>query len=315
MAMSEAGLVSRVLSPCMGSVYSYAAPASDDGTAPGQVPAKVMRSLYRCEKLNPDTRIYGVIASPVSHSKSPLIHNRAFQARRINAVYLPFLVAPAYLGDWMKFAPALPVSGFSVTIPHKQRIMRYLDIIDPQAKRIGAVNTVWRKAGKWRGANTDAEGVLQPLAKHLRLANASILIAGYGGAARAAAIALSDASAKVSITGRNVKSAHQLARVVKGDALTLQDAQNGHFDAFIHATPVGMYPHADACLFEDKIPAGIVMDMVYNPHETRLLQNARSQNATVIHGIDMLLEQAAHQFELWTGESAPRGVMKRAIES
>jgi len=315
MAMSEVGLVSRVLSPCIGSLYSYAAPSSEEGTAPGQVSAKLMRTLYRCEKINPHTRLYGVIANPVAHSKSPLIHNRAFQARRIDAVYLPFLVAPAQLGDWMKFASELPVSGFSVTIPHKQRIMRYLDIIDPQAKRIGAVNTVWRKAGKWRGANTDTEGVIQPLSKHLRLANASVLIAGYGGAARAAAIALSDASAKVSITGRNLKSAQQLARVVKGTALTLKDSQSAHFDALIHATPIGMHPHSDACLFEEKIPAGIVMDMVYNPHETKLLKQARSQNATIIHGIDMLLEQAAHQFELWTGETAPRAVMKRAIEA
>ena len=136
-----------------------------------------------------------MIASPVAHSKSPLIHNRAFHARRIDAVYLPFLVPTLQLPDWMKFAAKMPVHGFSVTIPHKQSILRHLDIVAPLAKRIGAVNTVWRKAGKWRGANTDAEGVLKPLARHLRLARSSILIAGYGGAARAAAIALSDASA------------------------------------------------------------------------------------------------------------------------
>jgi len=313
-AMSEVGLVSRVLSPCMGSLYSYAAPSCDRGTAPGQVPAKLLRGLYRCEKLTPHSRIYGVIASPVAHSKSPLIHNRAFQSRRIDAVYLPFLVPPPHLSDWMKVAAQLPVAGFSVTIPHKQRIMRYLDVIEPQAKRIGAVNTVWRKAGKWRGANTDTEGVIQPLSKHLRLANSSILIAGYGGAARAAAIALSDASAKVSITGRDLKSAQQLADVVKGNALTLTEAQSAHFDAFIQATPLGMLPDSDASIFEDKIPAAIVMDMVYNPHETKLLKLARAQNATIIHGIDMLLEQAAHQFELWTGETAPRGVMQHALE-
>jgi 3-dehydroquinate dehydratase/shikimate dehydrogenase len=315
MCMSEVGLVSRVVAPSMGSLYSYAAPCSDEGTAPGQIAAKLMRNLYRCEKLTAQTRIYGVIASPVSHSKSPFIHNRAFQARRTDAVYLPFLVSPQHLGDWMQFAAKLPVAGFSVTIPHKQRIMRYLDVIDPQAKRIGAVNTVWRKAGKWRGTNTDTEGVIQPLSKHLRLAHSSILIAGYGGAARAAAIALSDASAQVTITGRDMKSAQQLARVVKGAAMTLQEAQAGRFDALINATPVGMTPHPDACLFEGKLPAGLVMDMVYNPHETKLIKLALEQKATVIHGIDMLLEQAAHQFEIWAGETAPRSVMKRSIEN
>jgi 3-dehydroquinate dehydratase/shikimate dehydrogenase len=314
MAMSEVGLMSRVLSPVMGGLYSYAAPSSDEGTAPGQVSAKLMRALYRCEKLTPKSRVYGVIASPVAHSKSPLMHNRAFQARRLDAVYLPFLVQAQYLGDWMKLAANLPVSGFSVTIPHKQRIMRYLDVIDPQAKRIGAVNTVWRKAGKWRGTNTDSEGVIQPLSKHMRLAHASILIVGYGGAARAAAIALADSSAKVTVTGRDLKAAQSLARVVKGAALSLKDAQNRQFDALIHATPVGMWPNSDGCLFQDRIPAGIVMDMVYNPHETQLLKLAQAQKATVIHGIDMLLEQAAHQFEIWTGETAPRSVMKRAID-
>lgn len=315
MAMSETGLVSRVLSPSMSSLYTYAAPTNGEGTAPGQVSAKLMHSLYRCEKLTPQSRVYGVIAHPVSHSKSPLIHNRAFQARRIDAVYLPFLVQPQQLRDWMKLAAELPVCGFSVTIPHKQRIMRYLDAVDAQAKRIGAVNTVWRKAGKWRGANTDAAGVVAPLAKHLRLANASVLIAGYGGAARAAAIALADASANVTITGRNMKSAQSLARVVNGSAVTLKESQSSRYDVLIHATPLGMAPHSDACLFTGRIPADLVMDMVYNPHETELLKSAKAQKATIVHGIEMLLEQAAHQFEIWTGESAPRAIMKRAIEN
>jgi 3-dehydroquinate dehydratase/shikimate dehydrogenase len=314
MAMSETGLMSRLLGPAMGSPYSYAAPSLDEGTAPGQVSAKLMRGLYRCDTLSSQSRVYGVIASPVAHSKSPLIHNRAFQARRMDAVYLPFLVQSQYLSDWMKVAAELPVCGFSVTIPHKQKIIRYLDVVEPQAKRIGAVNTVWRKAGKWRGTNTDTEGVIRPLAKHLRLAHASVLIAGYGGAARAAAIALADASANVTITGRDLKSAQALARVVKGAAVSLQEAEAEHFDVLVHATPVGMAPNSEGCLFQDRIPAGLVMDMVYNPHETELLKRAKEQKATVIHGIDMLLEQAAHQFEIWTGETAPRAVMKRAIE-
>jgi shikimate dehydrogenase len=273
-----------------------------------------MRTLYRCEKLTRQSRVYGVIASPVAHSKSPLIHNRAFQARRLDAVYLPFLVPPSHLGDWMKFATELPVAGFSVTIPHKERIVRYLDCVEPQAKRIGAVNTVWRKAGKWRGTNTDTEGVLKPLSRHLRLAHASVLIAGYGGAARAAAIALSDASANVTITGRNLKSAQALARVVKGQAVPLKEAFRGHYDALVHATPIGMFPRVDECLFTDSIPADVVLDMVYNPIETVLLKRARQQGRTIIPGQEMLLEQAAHQFEIWTGESAPRTVMHSALD-
>jgi 3-dehydroquinate dehydratase / shikimate dehydrogenase len=314
LAMSETGLVTRVLMPSMGCAYTYAAPNGEEGTAPGQIPAAVMRTLYRCEKLTKQSRVYGVIANPVAHSKSPLIHNRAFQSRRVDAVYLPFLVAPGQLADWMKFATALPVSGFSVTIPHKQHILRYLDVVDSQARRIGAVNTVWRKGGKWRGTNTDTEGVLKPLGRQLRLAHASVLIAGYGGAARAAAIALSDASANVTITGRDIKAAQTLARAVKGEAVSLQEASASHYDALVHATPLGMHPAVDGCLFDGVIPADVVLDMVYNPRETVLLRRAKEQGRTVIPGIEMLLEQAAHQFEIWTGETAPRLVMRNALE-
>jgi 3-dehydroquinate dehydratase/shikimate dehydrogenase len=285
----------------------------ENGTAPGQISAKLMRGLYRSEKLTKQTRLYGVIASPVSHSKSPLIHNRAFHARRIDAVYLPFLVPTLQLPDWMKFAAKMPVQGFSVTIPHKQRMLNHLDIVAPLAKRIGAVNTVWRKAGKWRGDNTDAEGVLKPLARHLRLARSSILVAGYGGAARAAAIALGDASARIAITGRNLKKAQALAAAVKGEAITLREASLRHFDALVHGTPLGMLPNTEGCLFSDGIPADVVFDMVYNPRETLLLKRATQQGLTVIPGIEMLLEQAAHQFEIWTGETAPRAVMRDAL--
>jgi 3-dehydroquinate dehydratase/shikimate dehydrogenase len=164
LAMGEMGFPSRVLSPVFGGLCTYAAPSSAEGTAAGQVAARQLRHIYRIEKLGRDARIYGVIADPVRHSISPAVHNRAFQARRIDAVYLPFLVQPAQLKDFMTMAVKLPVAGFSVTIPHKQKIVRYLDIVEPLARRIGAVNTVWRKAGKWRGANTDAPGVTVPLA-------------------------------------------------------------------------------------------------------------------------------------------------------
>ncbi|HLH02310.1 MAG TPA: shikimate dehydrogenase [Bryobacteraceae bacterium] len=314
-AMSEIGAPSRILSPSLGSLFTYAAPNDQEGTAPGQLAARTLRTLYRSDKLSKQSRVYGIIADPVFHSKSPYIHNRAFQSRRLDAVYVPFLVKQNQLADWMKFACDLPVAGFSVTIPHKRRILRHLDQIEPLARRIGAVNTVWRKAGKWRGTNTDADGVLKPLGRHLRLANASVLIAGYGGAARAAAVALHDARATVAITGRNLSSAQSLARVIKGEALTLRQAQQRKFDVLIHATPVGMVPKVDDSLFNDSVPASIVLDMVYNPHETLLLKRARAEGCTIIPGAEMLLEQAVSQFEIWTGESAPREAMRHALEA
>ena len=312
LAMGELGFPTRVLSPVFGGVYTYAAPMYAEGTAAGQVSSRFLRHLYRVEKLGKTAKIYGVIADPVRHSISPAVHNRAFQAKRVDAVYLPFLVSPACLRDFFSLAAKLPLSGFSVTIPHKQKIIRYLDVVDPLARRIGAVNTVWRKAGKWRGTNTDAAGVTGPLSRLLKMANASVLIVGNGGAARGAACALSDAGAKISLVGRNADRVRALAKVTGAEALTKDQLASRYFDAVVHATPLGMFPHVNECFFEDKIPADIVFDMVYNPLETQLVRHAREQGKTVIPGLDMFIEQALRQFEVWTGESAPRAVMLKA---
>ncbi len=312
LAMGETGFATRVLSPAFGGLYTYAAPTMALGTASGQVGAKKLRSIYRVGKISRDAKIFGVIADPVSHTISPAVHNRAFQARRIDASYLPFLVKPGQLKDFFTMAEDLPLSGFSVTIPHKQKIIRYLDQVDIVAKRIGAVNTVWRKAGKWRGANTDAPGVTVPLEKHLRLNKSTVLVVGNGGAARGAVFALAEAGAKLSLTGRNIDRVRALASACGAEPLSRDAAEGRMFDAVVHATPLGMAPQTDKCFFRDKIPAKLVFDMVYTPIETELLKRARSQKAVVIPGIEMFLEQASRQFEIFTGEKAPRAVMEQA---
>lgn len=312
LAMGEMGFPSRVLSTAFGGLYTYAAPSSAEGTASGQVSAKQLRTLYRVEKFSRLAKIYGVIADPVRHSISPAVHNRAFQARRIDAVYLPFLTHSAQLKDFLLMAEKLPVAGFSVTLPHKQKILRYLDIIDPLARRIGAVNTVWRKGGKWRGSNTDAEGVTAPLGRVLRLAKSSVLLVGNGGAARSAAYALVEAGAKVSIVGRNPDRVRALAKACGAEPLLREQLESRHFEALVHATPLGMYPRVGECFFTDRIPADLVFDMVYNPLETELIRRASAQGKTVICGLQMFVEQAVRQFEIWTGESAPRPVMEKA---
>lgn len=312
LAMGETGFPTRVLSPAFGGLYTYAAPNAAEGTASGQVSARQLKSLYRVEKISRDARIYGVIADPVRHSVSPAVHNRAFQARRLDAVYLPFLVRPAQLKDFFILAEKLPLAGFSVTIPHKQKILRYLDFVDPLARRIGAVNTVWRKAGKWRGTNTDADGVTGPLEKRLRIGKTSALVVGNGGAARGAAYALAAAGAKLAITGRNIDRVRVLARACNAELLTREQAQQRMFDVMIHATPLGMTPRIHQCFFEDRIPAKLVFDMVYNPLDTLLLKKAKDQGAETISGLEMFIEQAVRQFEIFTGLSAPRPVMERA---
>jgi 3-dehydroquinate dehydratase/shikimate dehydrogenase len=312
LAMGELGFPTRVLSPVFGGAYTYAAPMFAEGTSAGQVCARHLRHLYRVEKLGKSAKIYGVIADPIRHSISPAVHNRAFQSRRVDAVYLPFLVSPVYLRDFFSLAAKLPLAGFSVTIPHKQKIIRYLDAVDPLARRIGAVNTVWRKAGKWRGTNTDAAGVTGPLSRLLRLAKSSILIVGNGGAARGAACALSEAGARIALVGRNSDRVRALSKVCGAEALGRDQLDSRHFDAVVHATPLGMYPHVNECFFNGTIPADVVFDMVYNPMETVLVKRAREQGKAVVPGLDMFIEQAVRQFEIWTGESAPRAAMQRA---
>lgn len=312
LATGELGFPTRVLSPSFGGLYTYAAPLATQGTASGQVSARLLRHLYRIDKISKAVKVYGLIADPIRHSISPAVHNRGFQARRIDGVYLPFLVSPLQLRDFFILADKIPISGFSVTIPHKQKVVRYLDAVEPLARRIGAVNTVWRKAGKWRGTNTDAEAVLVPLSRHMRPAKASVLIVGNGGAARGAACALIDAGAKVSIVGRNPDRVRALARLCGAEPLLREQADQRQFDALVHATPVGMFPHVEECFFNGRIPADIVFDMVYNPLETALTRRARAENKVVVPGIEMFIEQAVRQFEIWTGESAPRAVMEKA---
>jgi 3-dehydroquinate dehydratase/shikimate dehydrogenase len=232
----------------------------------------------------------------------------------VDAVYLPFLVSPSHLRDFFSMASKLPLSGFSVTIPHKQKIIRYLDAVDPLARRIGAVNTVWRKAGKWRGTNTDAPGITGPLSRLMKLQNSSVLVVGNGGAARSAAFALSDAGSKIALVGRNPDRVRALAKICGAEPLLKDQLANRHFDALVHATPIGMFPHVNECFFNGNIPAEVVFDMVYNPGETVLLRRATEQGKTAIPGLEMFIEQAVRQFELWTGDSAPRAVMLKAAE-
>jgi len=317
--MGEAGAPSRVLGLGRGSAFTYAAPSACRGgepgmapTAPGQISSRQMRRQYRVERHTQDTSVYGVIASPVGHSLSPAVHNRAFQACRIDAVYVPFRVEAGGVPDFLELAGKLPVAGFSVTIPHKQKVLRHLDVVDQAARRMGAVNTVYRRQGRLRGANTDAEAVTAPLARRLRLKGARILIAGNGGAARGAAFALLDKGAQVFLTGRHPGRVRALARLCGATPLDRRAIGEGRYDAVIQATPLGTYPHVDESFFTGPVPADLVFDLVYNPAETLLLRQSREAGKQVISGLEMFLEQAAAQFEIWTGRPAPRRAMEAA---
>ena len=151
-----------------------------------------------------------------------------------------------------------------------------------------------------------------PLSKLISLPKATALIVGNGGAARAAACALADAGAKVSVTGRNADRVRALARFVSGDAISAEQLRSLHYDIVVHATPVGMSPHVNECYFPGDIPGDIVFDMVYNPLETTLIRHAKQQGKKVVPGVRMFIEQALRQFEIWTGQPAPRAAMENA---
>jgi len=309
LAMGTAGIPSRVLALRAGSALTYA--ALDAG--PGQLPLSHLRDLYRAHRLDARTQVYGVIGQPITHSLSPIMQNAAFRATRLNAVYLPFEVRN--LSDFLACLRPLGIAGFSVTLPHKQAILRHLDGCDPLAESIGAVNTVVvRGRQRLYGYNTDYVGVLRTLARYAALEAAQVLLVGAGGAARAVAFALATAGAFVTITSRRLSQARALAQAVGGEAIARSQVRRREFEAIVNCTPLGMHPHTKVSpLSLSELNARIVFDLVYNPRQTRLLCLARQRGAIAVPGWQMLVEQGAAQFELWTGLRAPIALMRRAL--
>jgi len=309
--MGEIGLPARILALREGSALAYAPVA--DSTAPGQVSLRELKHLYRAHQLNRRTQVFGVIGNPVGHSLSPLMHNSAFIAKKVNAVYLPFLVKD--LRDFLAAVPEFGIRGFSVTIPHKQKILKYLKQCDPLAADIGAANTVVvRRDGSLAGSNTDYVGVLRSLKQRLDLAKSRVLVFGAGGSGRAAAFALARAGASVAVCARRERVAHELARAVGGEILPRRALRTEVFDAVLNTTPVGMYPHTEVSpLSLGELHCRIVMDLIYRPERTQLLKLATSKGIATVSGIEMFLAQGIVQWELWTKRRAPEAVMRHAV--
>lgn len=333
--MGEAGIPSRVLALARGSSFVYAAsPATPERTeqteetgstgyalpepsAPGQLDWDTLRKRYRADALTRQSALYGVLGSPVRHSLGAAIHNAAFQSRRMDAVYLPLLAAD--LRDFREAAERYPLAGFSVTIPHKESILEWVDRSDRNVQAAGAANTIRIRRAKWEAINTDVEGIVRPLRRALRLGERASLRAGFrtvilgnGGAARAAILALQQLRCQeIFLSGRHLAKVRHLATEMGCHVIPLPALESERFDLLVQATPVGMWPHTEECLLRpEQIHAGIVFDLVYNPPETRLLQLARERGSRSLSGLEMFLAQAARQFEYWTGVEAPLRVMR-----
>jgi 3-dehydroquinate dehydratase/shikimate dehydrogenase len=309
--MGETASPARVLALRAGSELAYA-PVENE-TAPGQATLEEMKQLYRAGRVNARTRVYGVIGDPVSHSLSPQLHNAGFQARGINAVYLPFPVRD--LRDFLAAVRSLGVAGFSVTLPHKQRILSRLDGCDPLAEAIGAVNTVVVRGGsRLYGYNTDYVGVLRALERRLPLAGSRVLLFGAGGAARAVAFALVQGGAMVCVCARRPARAEELASAAGGEAVSRSRLRREFFDAIVNTTPVGMHPNAGLSpLQPGELNCRLVFDLIYRPRQTYLLQLARRRGIETVSGLEMFLAQGAAQWEIWTGERAPEAAMRQAV--
>ena len=310
-AMGEVGLPARVLALAHGSALAYAPVAA--ATAPGQVSLQQMKHLYRGHQLTSQTLVYCVIGSPISHSLSPLLHNTGFIARKLDSVFLPFLVEN--LREFLKAVPDFGIRGISVTLPHKQSILRHLKDCDTLATQIGAVNTVVvRRDGSLFGTNTDYLGVLRALEKKLPLAKSRVVILGAGGAARAAVFALVRAGAHVSICARRESAARELARASGAEVLSRRALKSQRFDAIINATPVGMHPHSPISpLAPSELHCRILMDLIYRPQQTQLLKLAARKGIATVSGVEMFLAQGMAQFEIWTKRAAPQSAMRRVV--
>jgi len=315
--MGDGMPAARILALRQGSALAYAPVARS--TAPGQIAFGEIEPVYRLRRrfgrskagVNPRTRLYGVIGDPIAHSLSPLMHNAAFAEGQIDAIYVPFHVRD--LADFTATIKPFQIAGFSVTLPHKERILPCLERCDPLATEIGAVNTVVVRAGKLYGYNTDFTGVLRAIERRLPPASSSVLLIGAGGSARAAAFALARAGAAVSIWARRPRQARALARAVGGEAVERREIARRSFDTIVNCTPVGMYPYGGSPLESRELNCRLVMDLIYRPLQTELMRRAERRGIETISGVDMFVAQGVAQWELWMGECAPEPVMRRVV--
>lgn len=312
LCMGPLGEISRILAPLYGSFLAFASLEKDKESAPGQIPAETLRDIYRLNELKQGFKIYGIIGNPVSESKGYLIHNALFKKNKLNSVYLNFQVSS--LEEFMKNFPGL-LSGFSVTMPHKEEIMKYLDNIDPTAKKIGAVNTVISKNGKLIGYNTDITGAINAIEAKTQIKNKNVAIIGAGGAARAIAVGILEKQGKLTILNRTVEKAEKLAKELNCSFGPLEDFKNLKTGILINSTSVGMHPNIDKTPIDTKnVKDIIVFDAIYNPQKTKLLKEAEKNNCTIISGIEMFINQAAEQFRIWTGKEADVNLIRSILK-
>ncbi len=265
--------------------------------------------------INGTTKLYGIIGNPVSHSLSPAMHNSAFAALDENCVYLPFHVEN--IGDALNGLKGLTVQGASVTIPHKESVISYLDRIDPVAQKIGAVNTLHMVMDGEKkllcGSNTDWIGANRALLEKVTLQGSQVVLLGAGGSARAIGFGLQEAGATVLLCSRTESRGRALAEDLGCDWYSLADVRTLQGNVLVNATSVGMKEDVSPVPEDILHRFPVVMDIVYAPLKTKLLRLAEGAGCITVNGLEMLLYQGVAQFELWTGRKAPVEVMRDVL--
>lgn len=263
--------------------------------------------------MNQPPLFFALFGNPVGHSLSPAMHRAAFAAMGLNAEYAAFCVRD--LAAAVQGVRGMDIRGVSVTVPFKTEVMDLLDDLDESARAVGAVNTIVNDNGRLTGHNTDASGLAADLSEVMDLAGRRVVVLGAGGAARAAVFAAIQKGASVCVVNRTREPGEALARIFGSSFCPLSDAAQLDGDILIHATPVGMTPHADRTPIDTDLLTRFrwVVDLVYNPLQTRLLREAEATGCSVRSGVGMLVHQGAGQIRLWTGRTAPVEVMRQVV--
>jgi 3-dehydroquinate dehydratase/shikimate dehydrogenase len=340
--MGDLGLPSRILGARYGAPFTYGAFNKERGIAPGLPSFAELKNVYHYEKIDADTRVFGVLGDPVAHSLSPLLHNLCMRQLELNAVYLPFRVPRTDdLGAFLKAFDRLPVQGYSVTIPHKEAAAAAAKHLDEPAAVTQAANTLLRGGDGFSASNTDYQAVLDSLKANLQsfaagpanaaptgiratlpppeaasLSSKVVLVLGAGGVARSVAFALHREGALVNVTNRTAERSQRLAEEVGCRHVEWQSRHSVLCDIVINCTSVGMHPNVDESPLHHSFlkPGLVVFETVYTPETTLLVREARERNCHVITGVDLFVRQAALQFRLFTRREPPLGLMRKIIK-
>lgn len=322
--MGEMGLPSRILCGRSGAPMTYATFSEDRKMAPGQLSYKQMQEDFLYDTISKDTVILGVVADPVAHSLSPVIHNACIREEKLDMIYLPFRVPQQYLDEFLQICPEMGVRGLSVTIPHKEKCLKSINVLDDNVAGIRAANTIVFKEINAYGYNTDCTAALKTLKQTIKekhpdtpvFENRRVLILGAGGVARAIAFGLKRQGANVFICARDFKKAEDLAQSLDCKAIDWAARPNFETSVLINCTPVGMFPNMDETPFEADWfnKRTIVFDTIYNPEQTLFIKQAREADCTTITGVDMFIRQAAEQFKHFTGKKANLQTMRYELK-